>query len=138
MKVIYKVSVILSVLFAGVGCQDITVGYLMTRNAKYTPDSLIVKAVLDPVTDARRIQFRIPWQSTAMEGVQGTSPVRYSIRGIGNEHAESLSQFRMYGKGIIELPYDHTVPVGRYVIDLRIENEGYMHDLDSVFTVIVK
>lgn len=44
----------------------------------------------------------------------------------------------MYGKGIIELPYDHTVPVGRYVIDLRIENEGYMHDLDSVFTVIVK
>ena len=138
MKVIYKVLVIVSVLCAGIGCQDITVGYLMTRNAKYTPDSMVVKAVLDPVADARRIQFRIPWQSTGMEGVEGTAPVRYSIRSIGSEHAEVFSQFRMYGKGIIELPYDHTVPVGRYVIDLRIENEGYTLDLDSVFTVIVR
>lgn len=138
MKVIYRVLVISWVLFAGIGCQNITVGYLMTRNAKYTPDSMVVKAVLDPVTDARRIQFRIPWQSTGMEGVEGTTPVRYSIRSIGSENAGFLSQFRMYGKGIIELPYNHTVPVGRYVIDLRIENEGYTHDLDSVFTVIVR
>ena len=32
-------------------CQDITVGYLETRDAVYAPDSMVVKSVLDPVED---------------------------------------------------------------------------------------
>ena len=120
------------------GCQDITVGYLETRNAVYFPDSMIVKASLDPEEDARQIEFKIPWQSTSIDGVQGTSPVRYSIRSIDSEHPEAVGQFSMRGKGIIELPYDHTVPVGQYVVNVRIEAGERVHELDSMYTVIVR
>ena len=42
-----------------IGCDDVKVGYLRTYNAKYVPDSLIVKNQLDPENkdDARREQF---------------------------------------------------------------------------------
>ncbi len=43
-----------------VGCRDITVGYLETRDAVYQPDSMIVKAELDSEIDARQIEFGIP------------------------------------------------------------------------------
>ena len=120
------------------GCHDITVGYLETRNGVYFPDSMIVKASLDPEEDARQIEFKIPWQSTSIDGVQGTSPVRYSIRSIDSEHPEAVGQFSMRGKGIIELPYDHTVPVGQYVVNVRIEAGERVHELDSMYTVIVR
>ena len=45
------------------GCQDITVGFLDIRHAAYAPDSMIVKAGLDPDDDAYQIKFEIPWQS---------------------------------------------------------------------------
>ena len=30
-----------------IGCQDVTVGYLLTEDASYNPDTLVVKTVLD-------------------------------------------------------------------------------------------
>lgn len=120
------------------GCQDITIGYLETRNAVYFPDSMIVKASLDPEEDARQIEFKIPWQSTSIDGVQGTSPVRYSIKSIDSEHPGAVAQFTMRGKGIIELPYNHTVPAGRYVVNVRIEAGEHVQELDSMYTVIVR
>lgn len=120
------------------GCQEITVGYLETVNAIYSPDSMVVKAVLDPDIDAKRINFKIPWQSTSLEGVLGTDPVLYSITGITCDEPDVPGQFSMRGKGIIELPYNHSVPPGRYVFKIRIENEGYAVELDSMYTVIVR
>lgn len=140
MKAIYTIiGLCLFLLVIGqAGCQDITVGYLETEDAVYQPDSLIVKAVLDPEIDARQIEFGIPWQSTSIEGVQGTAPIRYSIRSVDSDHPEAATQFTMQGKGIIELAWDHTVPPGKYVINIRLENEGYTVDLDSIYTVIVR
>lgn len=129
---------IIGLLLIVAGCQDITVGYLETRDAVYAPDSMIVKAVLDPEIDARQIEFQIPWQSTSIEGILGTAPIKYSIKNITGEHPEATSQFSMQGAGIIKLPYNHTMPPGRYVINIRIENEGYTVELDSMYTVIVK
>lgn len=125
-------------LLVQAGCHDVTVGYLETRDAVYQPDSMIVKAELDPDWDARQIEFQIPWQSTSIEGVQGTAPIHYSIKSINSAHPEVADQFTMQGKGIIELPWNHTVPPGKYVINIRVSNEGYTYDLDSVFTVVVK
>lgn len=104
----------------------------------YFPDSMIVKASLDPEEDARQIEFKIPWQSTSIDGVQGTSPVRYSIKSIESEHPGAVAQFTMRGKGIIELPYNHTVPAGRYVVNVRIEAGEHVQELDSMYTVIVR
>ena len=120
------------------GCQDITVGYLETRDAVYAPDSMIVQSVLDPVEDARQIEFEIPWQSTSIEGILGTAPIRYVIKNIASEHPEATSQFSMQGAGIIKLPWNHTVPPGRYVFDVEVSNEGYNVVLERIFTVIVE
>ena len=119
-------------------CHDVTIGYLGMRDAVYQPDSMIIKAVLDPDEDARQIEFQIPWQSTSIEGVEGTAPIRYSIRSVESEHPEVAEQFTMQGKAVIELPWNHTVPPGRYVINIRVANEGYTVDLDSMYTVIVR
>lgn len=141
MKEVYKLFVIVLLLvIVQIGCQDVTVGYLRTENAKYSPDTMEIKAILDPVEDARRIQFEIPWQSTSIEGVSGTSPIRYEIREIECDHGDvdSGSQIQMVRKGVLLVPYNHTMKPGRYMIHIRIWNEGYVHDVDSVFTVIVK
>ena len=121
------------------GCGNHTVGYLMTQDAIYIPDSLVVKLVLDADEDAHRIKFGIPWQSVHIEGVQGTMPIRYRIKKIESNHGgvEFADEFSMTGKGVVELPFDHTVPVGRYEISVVIENEGHRHEIDSTLTVIV-
>lgn len=54
MKNVTGIIILLVFVFISMmGCQDVTVGYLMTSNATYTPDSMVVKAVLDPVEDER-------------------------------------------------------------------------------------
>ena len=69
MKNVTGIIILLVFVFISMmGCQDVTVGYLMTSNATYTPDSMVVKAVLDPVEDERQIKFEIPWQSAPIEG----------------------------------------------------------------------
>lgn len=138
LKIMREVHVLIFGLLLLAGCHDVTVGYLETRDAVYQPDSMIVKSVLDPVEDARQIEYEIPWQSTSIEGILGTAPIRYSIENIASDHPEATDQFEMQGKGIIKLPYDHTVPPGRYVFDITVENEGYHVVLERIFTVIVE
>lgn len=137
MKEVY-VLILGLLLLMQAGCHDVTVGYLETRDAVYQPDSMIIKAVLDPVEDARQIEFEIPWQSTSIEGILGTAPIRYSIKNITCDYPEATSQFSMQGAGIIKLPWNHTVPPGRYVFDVEVSNEGYNVVLERIFTVIVE
>ena len=124
------------------GCEEQEIGYLDVTNAEYIPDSVVFKAVLDPDNrqDAQKIKFEIPFQSPSMQKVSGSPVVKYQIdRIVCNNGAEdAVSQFSIRGKGIIELPYNHTVPTGRYVFSIRVSNEGHSHVLDSVLTVIVQ
>lgn len=140
MKTLYKLIIPLSLFLLAISCDKITVGYLFTGNLSYTPDSLVIKAVLDPIEDEEQITGKIPWQSMALEGVQGTAPISYTIEKIVTEDGDPsiVSQFQMVRKGVIELPWNHTVPVGRYVFSIRVSNEGHSIVKDSVFTVIVK
>ncbi len=136
----YIVIFSLLFLFATLSCDKITVGYLFTDNLSYTPDTLEVKAILDPVEDEEQIDGEIPWQSVPLEGVQGTAPIRYEIASVRttNGNPEAANQFQMVRKGVIELPWNHTVAPGRYVFSIRVSNEGRSVVKDSVFTVIVK
>ena len=52
--------------------------------------------------------------------------------------AEILNQFSSVQKGVIQLPWNHSVPQGKYAISLRISNEGYSVVLDSMIMVIIK
>ena len=71
----------LIVLTICLACQDITVGYLITDNAGYNPDSLEVRINLDSTgVDAQRVKTGQPWMSYRIEGVEGTQPIFFSIR----------------------------------------------------------
>lgn len=136
----YIVIISLLFLFTALGCDKITVGYLFTGNLTYTPDTLEVKAVLIPEEDGEQIEGKIPWQSVPLEGVQGTAPIGYTIEKVvtTDGNPEAGKQFQMVRKGVIELPWNHTVPAGRSVFSIRVSNEGRSVVKDSVFTVIVK
>lgn len=140
MKGLIIVMIVIAACIAG--CNDVEIGYLMTYNAKYVPDSMVVKARLDPENkdDAHREQFQIPWQSVKMEGVQGTMPVRYQIDKINNDELDQATrdQFVIKDGGIVELPWNHNVPEGKYVISVKVFNEGHTQVLDSIFTVVIK
>ena len=62
-----------------IGCQDVTVGYLLTEDASYNPDTLVVKTVLDDELgeeDYYRSKWGAPWVSTPIEGV-GMGRLKY-------------------------------------------------------------
>lgn len=92
--------------------------------------------------DRERVKWNIPWVSNPIEGVQGTPQIFVTIKGIREESGESvveaLEQIKVYGDGTFEVPLQHTIPVGRYVISLNFRNEGYSKDVDDCFTIIVK
>lgn len=133
-------------LAAAAGCEDRT-GYLDAGHAHYVPDTLSVKAVLEPekdADDARRAEFRIPWQSPVIQGVEGTNPRAYRVFRVEDGEGERVddvaaAQFRMGVNGIIELPWNHTVPPGRYRIGLEISNMDGKNKafFPALFTFIV-
>lgn len=134
-------TVILSlfILLLVIGCQkDIAIGYLNAANALYSPDSPVVKAKLDEEEDAYQIEHKIPWQSNEIDGVEGTLPIYFQIWSINGGQLEIMNQFTIKPTGVIELPYNHTVPNGRYVLSVKIGNEDHGYTIDSAFTVIVK
>lgn len=131
-------------IIATYSCEKQEVGYLITQEASYTPDSLLIKAKLNPedASDAKIIKNKIPWQSTTIEGIQGTSPITYRIKSIctdkGNTPSGIASQFQMVRKGVVQIPYNHTIPIGRYSIGITISNINRTVEIDSIYTVIVQ
>lgn len=181
-----KKSIILALIavvtcLAG-GCHDITIGYLLTEDAGYKPDSMIVKKNLDttPPTwgvwdnqeyydlldmgiseeellewgieptfegmggegdDYYRHKWGQPWVSIPIEGIQGTQQIYVSVTEIKTTDGDAdklAACLTVRGNGVFEVPIEHDVPVGRYVISLNFSNEGYSKDVDNCFTIIVK
>ena len=70
--------------------------------------------------------------------MEGTLPIYFQIRGINGGQPEIMNQFSIKPTGVIELPYNHTVPSGRYIIDVKVGNRDHGYTIDSAFTVIIK
>ena len=127
-----------------IGCQDVTVGYLLTEDASYNPDTLVVKTVLDDELgeeDYYRSKWGAPWVSTLIEGVEGTIAIYVSIKNITSTSGDPEKLWKVLsvrGDGTFEIPLYHDVPAGRYVISLNFRNEGYSKDVNDCFTIIVK
>ena len=127
-----------------IGCQDVTVGYLLTEDASYNPDTLVVKTVLDDELgeeDYYRSKWGAPWASTPIEGVEGTIAIYVSIKNITSTSGDPEKLWKVLsvrGDGTFEIPLYHDVPAGRYVISLNFRNEGYSKDVNDCFTIIVK
>lgn len=64
-------------------CHQTTVGYLLTENASYDPDTMYIRKTLDPELDAVRIENKAPWVSLALQGYEGTQQI-FIQRGVGD------------------------------------------------------
>ncbi len=140
-KLIIFVGAIL--LLIHVACQDVTVGYLKTENALYNPDTLIIRKEPDPVKDALRIQNDAPWRALTMQGYLGTPPILFSIENVtspnGQEAADLFKkELSVLGGGSLLYKLRGEAPRGRYVISVRLTNEGYSKVVPDAFTFIVE
>ena len=126
------------------GCNDTKVGYLKADNASYGIDSLEIRKELDPndPDDQKKIEMEIPWLTERIQGVLGTAPLRYELLSVQAPSAEARAIFEeeinVRGAGMMELPLRTELPVGRYLVSLRVYNEDYSANLEDIFTFIVK
>ncbi len=139
MKTLYILA--LSCLFF-VACHDVTVGYLKTENAVYVPDSLVIRKEPDPIEDNIRIQNQAPWMTLPIQGVIGTAQIHYEIENVSSDKSVNADIFKeelsIRGGGIMSYPLEGKAPAGRYVVSVRIWNEGYDVVKRNIFTFIVK
>lgn len=135
----YIIIVLAALSFLLPSCEEQKVGFLVTEYALYTPDTLLIAKEID---DENRIKFNIPWVSLPIEGIEGTAPILFSINDVksnGNVDMEQfLSDVDVRGNGIFEVSLNHKIPSGRYLISLKVKNEGYTKLIPDVFTIIIE
>ena len=140
-----KYIVIIGLLLGGMlaGCHKADVGYLQTDNAKYVPDTLNIRLVLDEELDAFRIYNVSPWVGPKMQGVIGTPPIYFEVTNVtSSSEGANPTLFKhllsVRGGGRMEFPLVSDITPGRYVVSLRIYNEGSSKEVKNAFTFIVK
>lgn len=95
------------------------------------------------ITDLEnRISYKVPWVTAEMIGIKGTEPLVYEIVEIKNESAENAAAFGNYlkivGAGQMWVDQDFDVPAGRYVITVKVSNEGRSKVFTDAFTFVVR
>ncbi len=134
---------ILSVMYLGFVSCDEKEGYLVTENAVYEPDTMVVRLTPDPELDAVRIENKAPWQSLAMQGYEGTERIDFSVElvtsTVGEEAAATFMQeLEISGGGVMRYPYKGKSPAGRYTVSVRLTGPGYSQVVEEAFTFILK
>ena len=138
-SIIYLICVVFLV-----ACNDVTVGYLETENAEYMPDYMEIPQIgeLDEIADAQRIRNNAPWVTQPIQGIEGTAPLIYTIEDVtateGGDAVMFKQELSIIGNGSFYYPLEHKAPAGKYVVSIRVTNEGYSHVLKDIYTFIVK
>ena len=137
-----RVYLFLVLVIACWGCQDMKVGYLRADNAGYLPNELEVIKTLDPVEDGVRIANEAPWVTPKIQGVLGTSPLLFEFVSVkvsdGGDAEIFKKEITVRGGGVMELPLHTVLPKGRYVVTLKVSNDGYSELLSDIYTFVVK
>lgn len=92
-----------------------------------------------------RIENKAPWRSEPFYSatVEGIRPLTIEIEeikgeGEGANPAKLKEVTTIIGEGIFSVPFDNDVPVGKYVISLKISNiSGTVEVVKDCFTIIV-
>lgn len=139
---------LLAVVFATFGCKKDPVGYLMTENASYAISTLDVYH-LEGITDSdpiyydhfERIRNKAPWVSLTMDGVLGTNPIYYEVSDVKASEGGNAEMFRsevsVEGGGKIVFPFAYKSPKGKYLISIKLRNEGQQRIVNDIFTIII-
>lgn len=142
LEIMKNLILILSVFIALASCRDSEVGYLEAEEAVYVPDSLVVRNTPDPVIDAIRIENNAPWLTNPIQGIIGTQPLSFTIvdvKGV-SEQIKTLIKEKVTidGAGRIWVPLDAGLPVGEYILSLKVQNEGQTRYLNDIFRLIIE
>lgn len=142
-KVMKRILFILSVIYFGLVSCDEKEGYLITENAVYDPDTMIVRVTPDPELDEVRMEHESPWQSLKMQGYEGTERIDFSVESVSSTAGEDaaatfMKEVTVLGGGVLRYPYNGKSPVGRYTIAVRLTGPGYSQVVEKAFTFILK
>lgn len=144
----HNFSLLAVLLFAALfgSCTDIKVGYLDTQNAVFAPDSVVVYHL--PDTTSLRYRNQAPYVSTLMQGVSGTAPINYELVGVSaSEGGDSAVFVQLAGEkritmqgGTLWVWQDavNRLPLGKYVISVKVTNEDHEQIIPHCLTIIVK
>lgn len=140
---------LLTVLFLAAlfgSCTDIKVGYLDTKNAVFSPDSVVVYHL--PDTTSLRYRNQAPYVSTLMQGVSGTAPINYELVGVSASEGGDSTVFAQLASekricmqgGTLWVWQDaaERLPLGKYVISVKVTNEDHEQTVSHCLTIIVK
>ena len=108
-------------------CHQTTVGYLLTENASYDPDTM----------------YKAPWVSLALQGYEGTQQILFSVESVtSNQGEEAAAIFKkdltIRGGGVLLYPLENDAKPGVYKVSVRLTNPGYSHVLRDAMTIIVE
>lgn len=82
------------------------------------------------------------YTTSPIDGIKGTEPLIYTIaeiKVIGEGDAGKFAPYlSVMGGGRIVVDWDDKIPIGRYLISLYVENEGWKNLLKDKFTIVVK
>ena len=119
-------------------CHQTTVGYLLTENASYDPDTMYIRKTLDPGS-----KNKAPWVSLALQGYEGTQQILFSVESVtSNQGEEAAAIFKkdltIRGGGVLLYPLENDAKPGVYKVSVRLTNPGYSHVLRDAMTIIVE
>jgi len=119
-------------------CNNMKEGFLMTGNARFYPDSLIISAYPDISGEAADSDF--PYQSNRISGVDGTAPVMYAVVAVHSDNGsdKGLEYVSATRDGRIEIMRRHRMPAGNYSVDLRIYTKDYSVVVPGCFKIIAR
>ena len=123
-------------------CHEKTIGYLITENASYDPDTMYVRKTPDPVEDAVRIEYGSPWVSLQLQGYEGTEQIHFSVESVTSDQGEEaaatfMSELTIRGGGALMYPLENNAVPGTYVVSIRLTNPGYSQVVEDAMTIIV-
>ena len=123
-------------------CHEKTIGYLITENASYDPDTMYVRKTPDPVEDAVRIEYGSPWVSLQLQGYEGTEQIHFSVESVTSDQGEAaaatfMSELTIRGGGALMYPLENNAVPGTYVVSVRLTNDGYSQVVEDAMTIIV-
>lgn len=127
----------------GIGCHEKTIGYLVTENASYNPDTSYVRKTPNPKFDAIRMETKAPWITTRLQGYEGTEQIMFTIESVTSDQGEEAARFFMKdlairGGGALMYPFENEAVPGRYKVSIRLTNPGYTQVIKDAYTFIVQ
>ncbi len=82
-----------------------------------------------------------PWVSLSIEGILGTQPIFLEIESVTSLNGDAsifLQYAEIFGDGTVEIPFEHNIPPGRYVISINVKNVADEQIIYDAFTVIIE